>query len=270
MEIILNKEGLAVENYSALVAYAKEQTAVYDGLVVEENAIAAAKKNTADLRKKAKEADRIRIEVKKQNELRIKEVADQLLQVAAIFNGSADHIDQQVKAFENKAKEEKRTELVEYFNQHGYSDLIKFDMVFDPKMLNKTFSISEAKKEIDRKVHAIEENLLTITKMEHPFRAEILQTYLETLDLAKAIQRGDLMKEREKKVEAPEEPKPEQKTNLPVYDCRKKHLENWLINATDDEFARLKRFCETMGIYWSLVLENDSCIIDDDDAIFGL
>lgn len=262
MEIILNKDGLAIENYSALVAYAKEQTAVYAGLVVEENAIAGAKRDTADLRKQAKEADRIRIDLKKANEARIREVSDQLLNVAAIFNGAADSIDKQVKVFEQKAKDEKLKTIEAFFDSLPHSELVLFSMVFDSKMLNKTVAMSNIEEVIKEKVKTIETNVAVIKGLKHQFETEMLDTYLQTLDIGRAIQHGDALKDRAEKakcIEAVSEPPKVER--VPVIDLRKKENRTWVIEATADQFESLIKYCEMNGIhyYWQ----------DDPDSIFG-
>lgn len=261
MDIILKQDGLAIENYSALVAYAKEQTTIYEGLVVEESAITAAKKDTAGLRKQAKEADRIRIDLKKANEARIKEVTDQLLNVAAIYNGAADCIDKQVKVFEEKAKAEKLEALKAYFEKTNSELFAEFEMVFEPKMLNKTYSLADAKAEIDRRIKKISEDLDTIKSLGE-FSNEMTVEYLRCLNLGTAIAYGNKLKEVAKRNEQACESKPEPKMagSIPVIDIKPKVTQTWVITATETQFEALRKFCVMQGIAHS---------VEDPDSIFG-
>ena len=96
MEIVLSKDALnGIENYDALIAWSKERTEVYAGLVVEETAIAGAKQDTADLRRVAKFASDERIRITREHEQKIKKTIDQLKEVTNIFNTAADNISSQ-------------------------------------------------------------------------------------------------------------------------------------------------------------------------------
>lgn len=201
MEIIINNPEQGIANYSPLIQWARERTSTYEGLVVQEDGISSAKADVADLRRLAKAASDYRIQIKKEHEAKIADTINQLKELTDIFNGAAEKIDVQVKAFAEQEKQAKREEIFAYWTEHvGDLDTlvsITHQQIWDDKWLNKGTAMETIKETIDSKLNDIHESLDTIRGMQVRYENEMISEYLQTLDLKKAIQKRKMLEEQE-------------------------------------------------------------------------
>lgn len=186
-------EGL--RDYSKLIAWAQEQVAVYDGLVVQEDAIQSAKSDTARLRRIAKNASDYRIALKKEHESKIAETIQQLQEITKIFNDAADAIDRQVKGFDDKRKAEKAEQIRSFFaetvgDMDGLITLEKIQSVCDgEKWMNKGFSIDEIKERIEKTIADSRDAIDSIKALRTKYESEMIHAYLQRLDIKDALKR---------------------------------------------------------------------------------
>jgi hypothetical protein len=112
--------------------------------------------------------------------------------VKAEFKAASGGLDELVKNVENREKDAKRLEIQEYFDTKNF-DLVPLDRIFNDRWLNKTFKMPDIRKEIDSAVSAIYANIKILERIpEHGVTAKTL--YLNTLDMAAALQQVDTMK----------------------------------------------------------------------------
>lgn len=139
-----------VFNHEEIKAYLAERTERYRNLLVEENDLAGAKKDRANLRKLAAALDEQRIAVKNRFMQPYTKFEEQVKELIALCDEPAKNIDEQVKAFEAKAKAEKKAELTIWFNQTvgTAGEYVAFGDIFDPKWLNATVRLESAKEQI--------------------------------------------------------------------------------------------------------------------------
>lgn len=124
-----------------------EITKQYTGLTYTEEQMQDAKKDRATLNAMRKDISDRRIQVKKALmapyeafEAEVKEVVTMIYEPIAM-------IDEQLLAYEEKVKEDKKQELISYFKENigELEDVLTFDMIFNPKWLNKTASLKSCK-----------------------------------------------------------------------------------------------------------------------------
>lgn len=137
-------------NFDEIKAYLADRTERYRNLLVEENDLANAKKDRANLRKLATALNEQKIAVKKCFMQPYTEFEAKVKELIALCDEPARNIDEQVKAFEAKAKAEKQAELAMWFNQTigAAGEYVVFTDIFDPKWLNATVSLESAKEQI--------------------------------------------------------------------------------------------------------------------------
>lgn len=103
---------MELANYDALVEWASKVEENYAGLVVLEEHIPATKADMAELRRIAKQLDASRIAAVKQVSGPIKDFEAKIKSVAERFLGIADGLGAQVKNYEERAREEKRQQVL--------------------------------------------------------------------------------------------------------------------------------------------------------------
>lgn len=200
LKIRIDDPEQGVANYEPLKAWALEQTAVYKGMIVDENAIPEAKADVAALRKLAKAASDARIKIKKEHEAKIGTVLAQLTEFSAIFTDAAASIDGQIKAFDETRKQEKRAECEQVYQEEigDLADLIPFGKLFAPSWLNKSTSLKTVKDDIQAAVYNAKEALKQIRAFSSAHESEIIAAYLDRLNVLDAL----AAKERLEKVDA--------------------------------------------------------------------
>ena len=101
-------------------------------------------------------------------------------------------VDNSVKNYEEKQKEQKGNEIAEYFDTKGF-ELVPLQRIFDSKWLNKTYKMADIKKEIDNTIETIYSNIKVLESIaEYGTTAKAF--YLDTLDMGEAMRKVDMLK----------------------------------------------------------------------------
>lgn len=109
-----------------------------------------------------------------------------------------------VKQAENVEKENKRKEIEGYWHTLGIT-IIPLEKIFNPKWLNKTFTMNDVMKEVEAKVEKITGELATLRSMEDEDSETLQSFYLETLDLNATLEKGNQLKANRAALKADEE-----------------------------------------------------------------
>lgn len=137
-------------DYEGLKSWAKDIADRYDGLVVQEDDIAGIKSEMAGLNKLKKKLDDARKETVRQVSVPIKEFEGQIKEVCGIFTDTYAFLGDQVKAFEERAREEKRQQVQFLIdatkNEHQMQDM---DIPIEPSWLNKSKPMKAVKAEVE-------------------------------------------------------------------------------------------------------------------------
>ena len=223
MQIIIENGGQnGISNYEPLKEWALEHIKSYKGLVVQEDDIASAKADCAKLRKVAKNADGLRISVKKEHEAKIAKTLEQLKEIADIFNSAAADIDAQVKGFDEKRKQEKSAAIGKIYSE-SVGDMEQFlplEKIYNEKWMNKGYSISDIEKEIRDKVFSVKENIDAIRMLGTKYESQMISTYLVRFEMADVLKKKaeleqiDAELERRRKAKEEEQRKNEETQEL--------------------------------------------------------
>lgn len=179
----------------------------YKGLVYTDKDMKMAKADRAKLNALKKDISDRRIEVKNAIMAPYSQFEKEVKEVVELIDEPLSMIDSQIKEYEHRKKEEKRSELNTYFDQIiGDKDFPKFEDVFDEKMLNSSMSISKAKEAMDDRLMRISNDLKAIEAFALGFPEAAKDIYKKTKDLSKALEEDKrlyrLEEERKEREEA--------------------------------------------------------------------
>jgi len=107
-------------NHEEIKAFLNDALADYTNEVVTEESVKDAKKTRADLNKLSKELDDNRKKVKKELSQPISEFESNMKELKGQVDSASEHINEQVKFFEDKVKEEKRIVAFNLIDQTSY------------------------------------------------------------------------------------------------------------------------------------------------------
>lgn len=186
-------------NYEELKGMLLEKADHYASIVYNEDQIKDAKADRANLNrlKKALNDERLKREREYMESFNVFKA--QINEIIGIIDKPATIIDKQVKAFEERQKEEKLEAIKAYWDSKEAPNEIEFILIFDPKWLNASVKMSTITSEIDERLAKIDSDLSVIEDVPY-FGFEAKETYYSTLDLGKAISEAHrLMAQAEKK-----------------------------------------------------------------------
>lgn len=176
-------------NREEIEAQIREAVKDYQNVAYGEDQIKQAKTDRVALNKLRKEIDDRRKAVKKVVNAPYDQFEKEVREVLSIVDEASSQIDQQVKAYEEKQREEKRTAYMEYF----HSALGDLDGRVDPeKLLNRSWdntsvSMKKIHEEIDAKVKMIRSDLEYISGLEDDERAVADAEYQRAYDLGSTL-----------------------------------------------------------------------------------
>lgn len=158
--IVQQQAGLLSWNFEQINQTVDEITKRFDGTVYSEEMISDAKKDKASLNKLAKEINQKKIAVKKEYSKPYDVFEKQVKEVIAKINSVSNQIDEQVKAYDEKQKAEKKQIIDAYWNSLDTG--IGIEEVFDESWLNKTCTEKLWKTDLDLKAERFKRDAQTI------------------------------------------------------------------------------------------------------------
>ena len=191
MEIRINDLSLPekiIFNYEELKEGISAKVAHYKNLVYTDDQIKEAKEDRANLNKLKKALNDERIRLEKEYMIPFNTFKAQLNEIIKIIDEPVTMIDSQVKEYQENKKEDKRKEIVAYFDsvKEKLPDEIGLESIFNTKWLNESVSMKSVKKEIDDIVCKIQVDISTINDLgELSFYA--LEKYFKSHNLNDSI-----------------------------------------------------------------------------------
>lgn len=191
-------------NYEAVKQWVQDGLKAYEGRVYTDDTINEAKKDRANLNKLVKALDTKRKEIKAVYLEPYTLFEQQAKELTAMVEQQSREIDAQVKAYDERRKQEKlekiKTEL--YGPMIGnLAELVPYKKLHDPKWLNVTVGMAAVSSELAAKIDRIVIGLASIDKLALPedVAAQVKGVFLERGDLSEAIAAKDrIMDERER------------------------------------------------------------------------
>lgn len=189
-------------NKQEFMDFVSSITEQYEGLTYTEEQMKTAKQDRAKLNAMKKAISDRRIEVKNAIMAPYNQFEKEVKEVTALIEKPIAMIDEQIKAFEEQQKKEKKQKLVDFFEKTSEYDFLKFEDVFDSRYLNATFSLSKAKDDIQCKLDKIKADIDTIDNFtSEKYRHSALDIYTKTLDVNAALAEDKRLNDLDKKIE---------------------------------------------------------------------
>ena len=154
-------------NYDELKTQLAEKLEKYKGLLVTEDGIAEAKKDRALLRKVRDALNAEKITVKKQWMEPYTEFEQKVKVLLEMCDAPAREIDEQIKAFEERKKREKRDTLEAVFREKigAAGEYVSFEDIFDQKWLNATCALEAATEQVEETCSRYVEDTLALDEL---------------------------------------------------------------------------------------------------------
>ena len=209
--------GVINVNFDDLEKALDAKLAEYKGAVFTAETKDIAKKELASLRKQKTELDDSRKSIKKEWMKPYDDFEKRAKQLLAKFDEPIQLIDGQVKAFDEKRKEERRKDI-----QAAYESLIgdmaeylPLSKIYDTKWENVSTSMKSIKEVLSDLVESTAAAVRVISTMESDATDKALKLYKDTLDMSKAItyindyerQKAEIMRKEEERRKVEEERK---------------------------------------------------------------
>ena len=182
----------AVEwNYSELKQWLTDGLALYKGRVYDDSQMTEAKKNAAELRKLAAAIDGKRKDMKKKFLAPYEEFEAQAKELVGLIDQQVDEIAAQIKAHDDEAKARKLEQIKALYAEvfGDLAELIPFAKIENPKWLNVTYRMAQVETDLRAKAGAAHAALSSIKalSLDPELDSQVKHTYLETLDLSRAL-----------------------------------------------------------------------------------
>lgn len=203
IEVIVNQQPGEIQlNYEDIKMMLQEKLEVYKGAVVTEDGKTIAKKEVAYLRKLKKEIDDRRKEVKKTWNEPYDAFASKVSALLAMIDEPILLIDRQVKAFDEKQKEEKREKIRELYGQSigELEAYLPWEKMYQHSWENVSVSMKKVSEEMQAKIDAVKRDIETIQSMQSEAVPEALEIYRKSLEVTSAIQHINRYEQQKKEI----------------------------------------------------------------------
>ena len=195
-------------NFEELKAELTERLHHYNTLVVTEDAIQDAKNDRANLRKLRDAIETSRKDVKKRCEQPYKAFEAQVKELVKLIDAPIAAIDGQVKTFEERERQQKYEEIQAIYDElvpDAIRDIIPLQRIFDQTWLNKATSKKKITEAIDTRVKRTNVDMALIDGVNPKYMAAVRTKYIQTLDVATALDYQDELAANEERFRLQEE-----------------------------------------------------------------
>ena len=188
--------------FHLLKKQATELAEQISNLEVNEDNLKMSKKLLAEVNKRVKQLEDERIAIKNTMLEPYKAFEDQVKEITGIVKEADAIVRNQVKAMEEREREEKEMVLWELWHrrikQYSFKDFVPFLDFAKPRHLNKTTSIEAVEKEMVQFMEKVESDLQVINQLGDV--ENHINAYLNTYDLGQAINLVIQEKERKEQI----------------------------------------------------------------------
>jgi len=191
-------------NFDELKQQLTERLKFYNSITYGEDEIRTAKTDRATLNKFKEAIENRRKEIKKIHMKPYEDFEKKIKEIVAMIDEPILAIDGQVKAFEDKVKSEKKSEIESFYSKSigDLKDLLPLDKLWNTKWLNSTFSMKAVEEEIADTIAKVKNDLGVISGLKSEFELQVKDVYLRTLNLSTALQEKTRLEDQKAKQEA--------------------------------------------------------------------
>lgn len=204
LQVIVTDESLLKEitfNYEQLKTSLTRKLKKYKELVVTEDAIKDAKEDRADLNK----LEKILADKSKDIQAKILGGFDtKMKELRGMIKDTSLSIDNQVKAFEQIVKDQKRKDIEQIYSENigELKEILPLNNFFQSTWLNTTVTIKKAEAELIAFIAKVRQDLTVIDTLNSEFTLQVKDNYLRTFDLSAALAEKARLEESKKRIEA--------------------------------------------------------------------
>ena len=185
-------------NFLELKQEISNRVEMYRNLVYTEEQVKQAKTDRANLNKFVKALSDERIKVKKQCLLPYEAFEAKVNELSRIVQEPIALIDEQVKGYEEKKKQEKLDEIINFFNSTDHPEWLHFSQILNDKWLNASVSLKAVISDMDARLEQIATDIATLSNLPE-FGFESTEVYKSTLDINRALNEGYRLSEIQKR-----------------------------------------------------------------------
>lgn len=199
-------------NHEELKAELSRQIEKYKNIVVTEETIKSSKADKANLNHLKTALENKRKEVKKQCLQPYEAFERNIKELTALIDEPITAIDSQLKEFEKIKKEQKQKEIETIYEENIgiFKELVPLEKIWNGKWLNVTYKLSDIETEIKEIYSNLKSGLQIIEGFETEFQQEIKNKFFETLDIQRALQENERLKDLKEKQKKLQEQKDRQ------------------------------------------------------------
>lgn len=193
---------------------------VYQNMVVTESGIKEAKADRANLNKFKSALADSRKAVKAQWNQPLSDFEGKMKELERMVDEPIGAIDRQVKAYDEAKKQDKRQQIERFFEGAvgDLEEVLPLSKIWNDRWLNATYPMKDIEKEIVERIRKTHSDIGIIVAMQLPCCDQMLSTYLETLDMSRAMEEKHKYEQAQKaKAQAKQaEPAPSSPAEQPV------------------------------------------------------
>lgn len=190
LQVVVKQQAGVIEwNYDELKAALQERMDLYKDAVVTEEGKNLAKKEVAALRNMKKAIDEKRKDVKKQCLEPYDEFNAKVMALMTIIDEPISLIDSQVKAFDEKRREQRRFAIREIYGEvvGDMDEYLSLERIYNSKWENATTSIKSIREDMEKIAADTKAAVLAISSMQSDAVPKALDMYKHDLSMAAAV-----------------------------------------------------------------------------------
>ena len=217
-------------NKEEIKAEISKRMQYYSNITVTEESMKDSKKDLAELRKFRDSFEIKRKELKKKFLKPYEDFEKEYKEIIELIDQPLNLISIQLEKLEIEQKQVKKDKIKRYYEKEAKDilDLVPFEKIFKEKWLNKTTSSKSICEEIATIIKDFKTGYDTIKNLNQKYEKQIIDKFIQTLDLQVALAEGKRLCEQDKKVNVIEqtyqqEKKEQQDTENKIQDLNKKY-----------------------------------------------
>lgn len=195
------KNTVIMANFDGVKARLQEMLDPFRTQVVTQDLLATAKSDRADINKIIKNIEDTRKTVKKVATIPLAVFEEKCKELVDLCRDAAGNLDGQIKAIEDREKQEKLKLLRDYFNakELEFPEYISFEKIAKSEWTNKAYSISKAKEDIDNECRKNDMDVRTLKSINKNWLPALLDEYMKSRDFYKCMAMNERYQEVERR-----------------------------------------------------------------------
>lgn len=179
----------------------------YETSVYTDDTIKDAKADRAKLNKFIDALTGKRTEIRKALLKPDERFGQEIKELTGIVQKAINNIDDQIKGYEQRLREEKTAKIREFYEENIYdlAPVLSFERVFKSEYANASTTMKSIKEDILALIQRVNEGLAIINEVDSKFSGDMKEVFLQTYDIGAAMAERNRLEAAEEKRKAYEE-----------------------------------------------------------------